>query len=282
MKGAFAITLIVGVMLTGTLRAQNAENEETSAQETALVKSPRPCISEERIKESEEVKKRLGQLMREILDAGLSGRAAPPIDSEKRFSDAFQIAFAACKIRENAEIRLALNDKNFKKEQLEKVSSVATRMVAEFNARSRNATFSYSERSLLLAYLTASKAADVIEKAASPTLNKSMDKGQIQHATEASKIMLAEFNEKGDAASFSSGSKNVIDISSTVVLAAETIKQVQSPKFARSFKKEEIQEATEVSNRILAEFYRNEWKSKFANSDEGTLEKFRKALSAIR
>lgn len=253
------------------------EKEEATAQQTVVVKSPLSCISDERKKENEEVRKRLGEVMRQILADPY--RSPPSIDNEKRFTDAMKMAFAACKIREIAEIRLALHDKNLKKEQLENVSQVATKMVAEFNARGGSASFSSSERGLMKAYLRADNAADVIEKAASPTLTKGMKKEQIQHATEAGKAVLTEFNEKGEDASFSSDNERVVEIFLTVVLATETTQKAQSPKLTKNLKKEEIQAAVEASNRILAEFNANEWKSRFADSDEEALENFRKALS---
>lgn len=259
------------------------EKDKSSSQETVVVKSPLPCFSAERIKEYEERMKQAEEI-RKGIETNPDYRLPPTFTLRdfQLFISQRESAALACQLRPMAEIQLASHDESFKKEQLEKVSDAATKIVAEFNARGERASFADTDLRILLAYGTAVRAKEVIEKAASPSLTKMMTKEQIQHAIETNKTVLKKFNETGDVLSVVYDSTRVIDVFLMVVLATETIQKAGSPKFTKNLKEEEILKALETSNRILAEFKTNEWNSKFADDDEKTLENFQKALSATQ
>lgn len=274
----FCFVLIVPAEAQQPTKSQTPakEKEEQSSKESVVAEPAHPCFSNERIKEDEEIRKQAAEILKQI-ETNPDYRP-PPMETVDNFQDFrlfMRIAGVACKIKRLVEIRLESRDENLKKEQLEKVSDAATRIVAEFNARGGRASFADTDLGLLQGYGTAVTAKEAIEKAASPTLTKEMRKEQIQHAIETSKAVLRKFNETGEVAA---DSERVIDVFLLVVLATETIQKAGSPKLTKNLKQEEIQEAIKTSNRILAEFKTNEWNSKFAEDDKKTLENFQEAL----
>lgn len=281
----FCFVLIVPAEAQQPTKSQTPakEKEEQSSKETAVVQSAQPCISDERINETEEIYKKLGEIAKQI-ETNPDYRP-PPMETIRIFTSFIsqkKSADLACQLRQLVEIQLASQDESFKKEQLEKVSDAATKIVAEFNARGGRASFADTDLRILLAYGTAVRAKEVIEKAASPSLTKMMTKEQIQHAIETCKTVLKKFNETGDVLSVVYYSTRVINIFLMVVLATETMQKAGSPKFTKNLKEEEIFKALKTSDQILEEFRKNEWNSKFGDDDEKALVNFQKALSATK
>lgn len=153
-------------------------------------------IKEERVKEVREASERIQKEFREKGgDAAFSGDDLSLMKVAKKATFAVDIN----RVAPSRELT-----KGIKKELVQKAMEVSKRVVEEFNEKGRSAAFIWDDLNYLQAFRTALVAVDTLQKAASPALIKNMKQEEVQEAIEASKRILATFNEKGNGTDFSS------------------------------------------------------------------------------
>ncbi len=168
----------------------------TPAQDSTQYAELTAVISAERVKEVREASDRMTKEFREKGgDAVFNGDDLGLMNTAKKATFARDINLAA----QSRELT-----KGIKKELVQKAMEVSKRVVGEFNEKGRSAAFSWDDLNYLQAFRTALVAVDTLQKAASPAQIKNMKQEEVQEAIEASKRILATFNEKGNGTDFTS------------------------------------------------------------------------------
>jgi hypothetical protein len=239
------------------------------------------AISPERMKEKEEVKKRLAEVARGALRAALNGSSPPSISTyDQNFVSNMRKAVGALAARRLAQILLAQRSKPITEQRLREVIASCERIVAKFNERGGDASYPSGDEQMITAFATADEASDMIAKASSLTIAGVMTRGQASETSEAGKRILNEFNQKGADASFQSTDEHIVQTAGLILLAREIIQKAHSPVIAKKLDADQIKSAVSASRKFLAEFSKNGWDAEIDDDDKEAMLDFRQAATS--
>jgi len=166
-----------------------------------------------------------------------------------------------------------------KPERVQACEDTFDRLIQEV-AKGSDASFAHSDLEFADLCRIALSVSDINIVASSPLPEhrKHIKLELFQKAEETSARILAEFNEKGSEAYFSSSDLALFDTFRKALLAMDTLGKAASPRHRRKVKPELVTSAREAAKRMLAEFNERGYEAQFANADIATVREFHNAL----
>jgi hypothetical protein len=186
----------------------------------------------------------------EVLDRAKSERMGY---GDNEFIRAYGKAKAAQGLRVLAQRQLALPEKDLKKSRLQEVVDTCERVLAEFNARGKQASFRVEDEHLLPAFaraLTVLGAAEYLK----PEHTRGMKEEAVKRVADEFKLYLTAFNEQGHDAFWKDDVDRHVKSFLLAKDAVEAIEWTTAPTVVAALGEARVGEARNWSEKLLEDF----------------------------